>query len=120
MPRYIAFRTNYVDRILTEDEQECTLDIIIPEHRVCLVTDRHGREYFFATNHQEHDDLDNIIEEVPPGSIVFARLDGKNVGFEDMMLYSSLRWANFCKIEDFEEIKEFENVVVVECCTESG
>lgn len=119
MPRYIAFQTGYVDRILSEDEKTCTLDNI-PNYRVPLVMGYCGHEYCFVCDEDDKEALEDIVENVPSGSIVFERVDGQDISFEAIMLYSRLKDENFCCIYDLGEIKEFEDVIVVECCSESG
>lgn len=119
MPKYIAFQTRYVERLLSDDGTEHHLPPIdyLPYQAVMI----HDRDpHFFTPDPVIRADLEINKRDIPDGSVVFARKDLKPIGFKAMELYDHLMEADYCHIYARGDITEYDDIVVVECHSESG
>jgi len=126
MPRYIAFRTKYLEKIVSEDGKECPIDEVLGYRVVLVRCWWNGKDYFF---HQytdisklpkaTRDVMEDAMIDIPFGSIVFEKTNGKDVGSRDVKLYDYLVDAKYCCIYNLEEALEYDNCIVVKCSSKS-
>lgn len=126
MARYIAFRTKYLQKLISEDGKTCKLSDVIGHNIVLIRCWWNGKDYFFHQyeniydlSKSERDVINDALLDIPYGSIVFERTDGKNITLKDLKLFNYLVDAKYCCIYNLKEIIEYPKVLVVECESKS-